>query len=59
MYAQRIKRDPTRSLMYEFDRQREEKVDLNDLPAVSYTHLDVYKRQADSSAFAASLKPKP
>ena len=27
MYAQRIKRDPTRSLMYEFDRQREEKVE--------------------------------
>ena len=37
LYAQRIKRDPTRSLMYEFDRQREEKVDLNDLPELTGT----------------------
>ena len=36
-YARRIKADPTRSLMYEFDRQREEKVDLNDLPELTGT----------------------
>ena len=37
LYARRIKADPTRSLMYEFDRQREEKVDLNDLPELTGT----------------------
>ena len=37
LYAQRIKRDPTRSLMYEFDRQREEKVDINVLPELTGT----------------------
>ena len=36
-YARRIKADPTRSLMYEFDRHREEKVDLNELPELTGT----------------------
>ena len=37
LYARRIKADPTRSLMYEFDRQREEKVDLDELPELTGT----------------------
>lgn len=37
LYAARIKRDPTKSLMYEFDRQREEQVDLEDLPELDLT----------------------
>lgn len=36
-YTKRIKKDPTRSLMYEFDRQREEKVDIDDLPELTTT----------------------
>ena len=37
IYAQRIKKDPTRSMMYEIDLHREEKVDLDDLPELTTT----------------------
>lgn len=37
VYAHRIKQNPTRSMMYEFDRQREEKIDLEDLPQLTLT----------------------
>ena len=35
VYAHRVKQDPTRSLMYEFDRQREDTMDLEDLPQLT------------------------
>lgn len=35
VYAHRVKQDPTRSLMYEFDRQREDKLNLEDLPELT------------------------
>lgn len=37
IYAHRIKQDPARSMMYEFDLQREEKIDVNDLPQLTLT----------------------
>lgn len=37
VYAHRVKQEPTRSLMYEFDRQRDEKINLEDLPELTLT----------------------
>lgn len=36
-YAHRIRRDPSQSPVYELDRQRKEKIDLEDLPALDGT----------------------